>query len=187
MLPSVERASVLALAFLATCHRSPGRPGDHPASATSAGMARPSVELGEHFAPSAAPAPPEIASSRVIREIPAPLVESLAGCWQTEEPAPRQERWEFRRVDAVIQVVRRISSANRELSPDWARRAALPTSVLYHARTSELAFATAGRIHAMMFVFRLEADRISGYWYSRHSPDQEYHATGGQSVLRRCE
>jgi hypothetical protein len=49
-----------------------------------------------------------------------------------------------------------------------------------------LGFATAGRVHAAMMIFRLVDETLEGSSFGRRNPHQDYRWTGNNFVLRRC-
>ncbi len=121
--------------------------------------------------------PPPDAASTVTMELPASAIAKLAGCWQSRQLA---ERWTFRTKGAHgLEIVREIAD------PSYAERARFPHDVMYDAAVGNFAFTAAGRIHAAMYVFVLQGDRlVADSYYSRVRG--QYIPSGNTVTMVRC-
>lgn len=123
--------------------------------------------------------------NKVTEEIPEKLLRALLGCWQLDA----QERWTISQHGAGrARVVRTFRKQSGLASfPDYARRAAIPSTLMYDAHQGNFAFSTAGRIHAMLVVFTQSGSTLETRWYSKHSPEALYAFTGNTTTLQRCK
>ena len=126
---------------------------------------------------------------RASKKIPKKLLRAVLGCWQLDG----QERWTISRLDARgAQVVTKLLSRSRKRSdhvpfPDYARRAAIPSTLMYDAHQENFGFSTAGRSHATLVVFRQSGLILEASLYSKRFSKDRYVFTGNSATLDRCK
>ncbi len=141
----------------------------------------------EPAAAKAMPAPSE--DYKATKNIPRRLLRPLLGCWQLDE----QERWTISRLDVSgAQVVTTLMKGSKKRPgqpsfPDYARRAAVPATLMYDAQQDNFGFATAARIHTSLVVFRQSGAILEAALYSRRSRKGRYAFTGHSATLERCK
>ena len=122
-------------------------------------------------------------------KIPKRLLRPLLGCWQLGV----QERWTISRLDASgAQVVTKLIRGARKRPdsvpfPDYARRAAIPSTLMYDAHQDNFGFATAGRIHATLVVFKRSGAILEASLFSKRARKGGYTFTGNSATLDRCK
>ncbi len=116
----------------------------------------------------------------VAAPLPPAILQSVLGCWQQGG-----ERFEIHRtLEGGAQIVRTLAPTDASFDPDYARRAALPQELMYDPTDGSLAFQAAGRIHALLFIFKVTPKGLDGYWASNHG--KGYAPTGSTSTLIHC-
>lgn len=127
---------------------------------------------------SSAPAPENL--DRATRALPPTLLAALTGCWETDDHA---ERWQIDRSSASELTVTRHVETD---VADYARRAKIPSPLLYEATKGTLGFTAAGPLHALFFAFTQVSGALQAYSFSRREPSAPYHFTGARLTLERC-
>ena len=127
--------------------------------------------------------------SKASKQIPKKLLRPLLGCWQLDG----QERWTISRLDATgAQVVTKLmrpakKRADRVPFPDYARRAAIPATLMYDAKQDNFGFSSAGRSHATLVVFKQSGAILEASLFSKRSSKHHYAFTGNSATLERCK
>ena len=117
------------------------------------------------------------AADPVTTELPPHALAELTGCWRWTEA---RETWTFRAKGAQgHEDVREVADRS------YAQRARIPRDVMYDPAAGTFAFAAAGRIHALMFVFQRKGDQLVGQSYSSQRPG-DYAPTGNTLALTPC-
>ena len=135
--------------------------------------------------PSASPSE----DSKATNMLPQRLLRPLLGCWQLGV----QERWTISRLDASgAQVVTQLIRGSRKHAggvpfPDYARRAAVPATLMYDTRQDNFGFATAGRSHTTLVVFKKSGPILEASLFSKRSRKEAYTFTGNSATLDRCK
>jgi hypothetical protein len=125
---------------------------------------------------------------KATKKIPKKLLLPLLGCWQLDG----QERWSISRLDASgAQVVTKLiksskKRADRVSFPDYARRAAVPATLMYDAKEDNFGFSTADRIHATLVIFRHSGPILEASLFSKRSSKLPYTFSGNSATLDRC-
>ncbi len=127
---------------------------------------------------SSAPTPESL--DRAARTLPPALLTALTGCW---EPDDHSERWQLDRSSASELTVTRHVETD---VADYARRAKIPSPLLYDAAKGTLGFTAAGPVHALFFAFTRAGDTLEAYSFSRREPSAPYRFTGSRMTLERC-
>ena len=117
--------------------------------------------------------------------IPRKLLRHVLGCWQLDG----QERWVISRLDASgAQVVTKLLGGKVQPPfPDRARRAAVPATLMYDARNGNFGFATAGRYHPTLVVFKQSGGELAASHYAKRTSKSRYAPTGHTAILQRCK
>lgn len=139
----------------------------------------------------AAVKPPSAPSEehKATKKIPKKLLRPLLGCWQLGV----QERWTISRLDARgAQVVTKLIRGGKKSPggvsfPDSARRAAIPSTLMYDAHEDNFGFSAAGGIHATLVVFKRSGPILEASLFSRRSRKVGYKFTGNSATLDRCK
>jgi hypothetical protein len=137
----------------------------------------------------AKPAPEPSEDYKATKKIPQKLLRPLLGCWQLDG----QERWTISRLDASgAQVVTKLIRGSKKRTgrpsfPDYARRAAVPSTLKYDSQQDNFGFSTAARLHASLVVFRQSGSILEAFHYSKHSTKDRYTFTGNSATLERCK
>ena len=127
---------------------------------------------------SSAPAPESL--DHATRTLPPALLTALTGCWERDN---HSERWQLDRSGtSELTVIRHVETDDA----DYARRAKIPSPLLYDAAKGTLGFTAAGRIHALFFAFTRPGATLEAYSFSSHEPGAPYHFTGSRMTLERC-
>jgi len=122
-------------------------------------------------------------------KIPKKLLRPLLGCWQLGV----QERWAISRLDASgAQVVTKLIKGSKKRSggvpfPDYARRAAVPSTLMYDAHQDNFGFTTAGGGHATRVIFKRSGTILEASLFSKRSRKGGYTFTGNSATLDRCK
>jgi hypothetical protein len=117
------------------------------------------------------------AADPVTTDLPATAIRDLAGCWRWSSA---DETWTFRaKGPHGLEVVREVADRS------YAERARIPRDVMYDPAVGTFAFAAAGRIHALMFMFQRKGDQLVGQSYTSHRPGS-YAPTGNTLALTPC-
>jgi hypothetical protein len=138
---------------------------------------------------SAGPASAPSEDYKATKKIPKKLLRPLLGCWQLDG----QERWTISRLDAngaqvVTKLVKRPKKrSDRPSFPDYARRAAVPSTLMYDAQQDNFGFSVAARIHSTLVVFRRSGLVLEASLYARRSSKDHYTFTGHSATLERCK
>lgn len=114
--------------------------------------------------------------------MPEDLRRSILGCWRLGD----REEWTITSAEAGGARVARRLLANAENNSSYAQRAATPSNVSYDPKGRAFAFSTAGPQHALLFVFTVGPNGLSGSWASSRAPRAGYHPTGSSVTLRPC-
>ncbi len=123
----------------------------------------------------------EAGSKVITAPLPATVLDSVLGCWQLGG----SERFTITRTaDGGAHVVGTVLGDDARTSPDYARRAAIPSDLMHNPSDGTFAFTTASRIHALMFMFTVTPKGLDGSWYSNHGTG--YAWTGSNATLTRC-
>jgi hypothetical protein len=135
--------------------------------------------------PAATPAAAPSEDYKATKKLPKKLLRHLLGCWQLDG----QERWTISRLDASgAQVVTKLMKRSVRFSfPDYARRAAVPSTLMYDARQDNFGFSTAGRIRATLVVFKQSGSILEASLFSKRSGKDRYAFTGHSATLERCK
>jgi hypothetical protein len=126
---------------------------------------------------------------KATKKIPPRLLRPLLGCWQLGV----QERWTISRLDASgAQVVTKLIKGSKRRAgdapfPDYARRAAVPATLMYDTRQDNFGFASAGRSHATMVVFKKSGPILEASLFAKRSHKAGYTFTGNSATLDRCK
>jgi hypothetical protein len=137
----------------------------------------------------ARPAPAPSEDNKATKKIPKRLLRPLLGCWQLDG----QERWIISRLDVSgLQVVTKLIHGSkrhpgRPSFPDYARRAAVPSTLMYDAQQGNFGFSVAARSHTTLVVFRQSGSILEASLYSRHSRKDRYTFTGNSATLEHCK
>ncbi len=163
------------------------RPAEEDVTAPSPA---PTSEPAGAAAPAAVkPATAPSEDSKASKRIPKKLLRPLLGCWQLDG----QERWTISRLDATgAQVVTKLmrpakKRADRVPFPDYARRAAIPATLMYDAKQDNFGFSSAGRSHATLVVFKQSGAILEASLFSKRSSKHHYAFTGNSATLERCK
>jgi hypothetical protein len=113
------------------------------------------------------------APSTVTQDLPDADRATLVGCWTSRD----HETWTFRtHGDHGLEVERDSRDSHRR---------GTASAVMYAPKTGSFAFATAGRIHGLMMIFRIDHGRIDASVFSKHD-ERGYFFTGNNLALARC-
>ena len=137
----------------------------------------------EHKAPSRGALGHSGDGGAVTAALPEVVLASIVGCWQLED----RERWTILRTGANgARVVRTLlADPGLEGKGAYVKRAALPAEILFDAAERTLAFSTAGPVHALLFVFTVDAQELQGSWATSRAPGSGYRALPGRVSLHR--
>lgn len=126
---------------------------------------------------------------KATKKIPPRLLRPLLGCWQLG----MQERWTISRLDASgAQVVTKPIRGSKKPAgavpfPDYARRAAVPATLMYDTRQDNFGFASAGGSHATLVIFKKSGTILEASLFAKRSHKNGYAFTGNSATLDRCK
>lgn len=146
-----------------------------PAARVEPPAARPSASPSEDY--------------KATKKLPPKLLRPLLGCWQLGV----QERWTISRLDASgAQVVTKLIRGSKKRAdsvpfPDYARRAAIPATLMYDTHQDNFGFASAGHIHPTLVVFKKSGPILEASLFSKRSRKDSYTFTGNSATLDRCK
>jgi len=153
----------------------PAATGGEPEDATAPSTAKPATAPSEDY--------------RATKSIPRRLLSPLLGCWQLDG----QERWKITRLDANgAQVVTSLMKGpkkgpNHVPFPDQAKRAAIPSTLMYDAKQDNFGFSTAMRGRTSIVVFKHSGSILEASLFSKKSSKLPYVYTGYSATLDRCK
>jgi hypothetical protein len=161
-------------------------PAAEPEAPAAPAKAEPAAQVEPVLAkPSASPSE----DYKATKKIPPRLLRPLLGCWQLGV----QERWTISRLDASgAQVVTNMIKGSKKRAeavpfPDYARRAAVPATLMYDTRQDNFGFASAGRSHPTLVVFKKSGPILEASLFSKRSHKAPYTFTGNSATLDRCK
>ena len=146
-----------------------------PAARVEPAAARPSASPSEDY--------------KATKKLPPRLLRPLLGCWQLGA----QERWTISRLDASgAQVVTKLIRGSKKRAeavpfPDYARRAAIPATLMYDTHQDNFGFASAGHGHTTLVVFKKSGLILEASLFSKRSRKDVYAFTGNSATLDRCK
>ena len=126
---------------------------------------------------------------KATKKIPQRLLRPLLGCWQLGV----QERWTISRLDASgAQVVTKLIKGSKKRAdavpfPDYARRAAVPATLMFDTRQDNFGFASAGGSHTTLVVFKKSGPILEASLFAKRSRKDGYTFTGNSATLDRCK
>lgn len=126
---------------------------------------------------------------KATKKIPPRRLRPLLGCWQLG----MQERWTISRLDASgAQVVTKLIKGSKKRAdavpfPDYARRAAVPATLMYDTRQDNFGFASAGRGQTTLVVFKKSGPILEASLFSKRSRKNSYTFTGNSATLDHCK
>jgi hypothetical protein len=122
---------------------------------------------------------------RATKKIPKKLLRPLLGCWQLDG----QERWTISRLDANgAQVVTKLMKRPGHASfPGYAKRAAVPSTLMYDARQGNFGFSTAGGGRATLVLFNQSDSTLKASLFTKRSSKDHFASTGSTATLQRCK
>jgi hypothetical protein len=121
---------------------------------------------------------------KATAKIPRKRLRQVLGCWQLDG----QERWVITRLDASgAQVTTKpLNGKGRPAFPYRARRAAVPTTLMFDIREGNFGFATAGRFRPTLVVFSQSGSTLQASLYVKRNRRERYTPTGDTATLERC-
>lgn len=171
LMQKIARCLVLMAPIVCACAR-------HTES--SRAEPKPTVESSAPPQPSA-PAQPSAQSRPSLT--PAAAFQAIVGCWQLED----SERWSIQATPGGAEIKRTLLKMEAGGAVDYAARASQPSKVMFDEQQQTYAFATAGRVHALLFSFTLNDDKLDGGWAVSRAPGAKYEPQGVRVQLRRCD